>query len=466
MKNMRRQKVKLWDMALMAVCIVLVPDSIAPSAAIGVTSIFWWLLLLITFFYPYGLITAELGTTYREDGGIYGWIKRAYGKTWGARIAFYYWVNYVFWVASTSILFALFVEKMIGITFSPITISLISLIVIWICFLFSFSKISDDIWLLKIGAVSKAFILLSVGFIGTYIALTKGTANDFSWKNLTPSFNSGMKFLPMILFNFVGFEVIAAVSSEMENPQKNIPKILMIGGILIAFFYLFSTFGMLVAIPVEHLSTSIGIIESLDVLLADTKIASYFLVFSGILFLNTLIANLVSWAVGVNYVAMCAAEQNDLPKIFAKKYKHTQLPLGSALMNAIFATIMIGVYYLFTLLHIDKDEFWNFFSLSSITLLISYLMLFPSFRKLRKIDPDRKRPFKIEGGNLKIFLISYMPTALIIASLILFFYVPGIPFDKQYFYQVGGILFITILTSEIIIKRLHKNPPKQKLKNA
>jgi len=41
---------------------ILLLDTMAASAAIGVSSIFWWALLGIIFFVPYGLISAEMGT--------------------------------------------------------------------------------------------------------------------------------------------------------------------------------------------------------------------------------------------------------------------------------------------------------------------------------------------------------------------------------------------------------------------
>ena len=67
----------------MSVCVVLVLGTVAPSASIGVSSVFWWIFLLITFSYPYGLVTAELGTTYPYEGGIYDWVRKAFGKSWG-----------------------------------------------------------------------------------------------------------------------------------------------------------------------------------------------------------------------------------------------------------------------------------------------------------------------------------------------------------------------------------------------
>ncbi len=454
---MKEKKIRLFDIVLMSVCVVLVLDAVAPSASIGLSSVFWWILLLVIFFYPYGLVTAELGTTYVDDGGIYDWIKRAYGKKWGARAAWYYWINYAFWMASTGVLFAMFIEQLTGRTMSPLWISVISLVVIWGCVWISLFKVSEKVWILNIGAIFKCFVLLAIGFIGLYIALTKGVANDFSLHNFMPELNGGMKFLPMIIFNFMGFEVIATVSGQMKNPSKDIPKALIMGGVLIAVFYLLSTFGILVAVPVDKLSPSTGLLESFYVMLGHGTIATYFIYLVGIIFMFTLIANLISWAGGVNYVSSYAAENNDMPKIFAAKYKDSEMLIGAGVMNGIIATILVVAYYIMAIYGIAGDIFWNFFSLSSITLLMSYVMLFPAFRTLRKIDPDTERPFKVKGGKTKIFLISYIPMLILILSIFLFFYVPGVPFDFPYFYQVGSMLFLTIIINEVIIRHLHKN---------
>ncbi|MRR29970.1 amino acid permease, partial [bacterium] len=94
------------DMTLFTVCAILVMDTLAPSAAIGPSSISWWLITLVLFFIPYGLITAELGTTYPEQGGLYVWIKNAFGEKWAARTTWLYWINVALWMPSVYILFA------------------------------------------------------------------------------------------------------------------------------------------------------------------------------------------------------------------------------------------------------------------------------------------------------------------------------------------------------------------------
>ncbi|MCY4329251.1 MAG: amino acid permease, partial [Endozoicomonadaceae bacterium] len=238
------KKIKLFDAVLMSVCITLALGSVAPAASIGLSSIFWWILLLIIFFYPYGLVTAELGTAYPEDGGIYDWIKLAYGRVWGARVTWYYWINYAFGMGSNGILFALFIQKMTGCKFSPLLISVIALIFVWLSAWLGMLKISQNIWILNIGAACKAFVILTLVFAGVYSAFTAAKlANSFSFDSLKPDFSVGMRFLPMIIFNLLGFEVITSVAGNMQNPGRQIPKAIIIGGILIAFFYVVSTVG-------------------------------------------------------------------------------------------------------------------------------------------------------------------------------------------------------------------------------
>jgi len=94
------------DMTLFTVCAILVIDTLVPSAAIGPSTISWWIITLVLFFIPYGLMTAELGTTYPEQGGIYVWIKRAFGERWAARSTWLYWINVALWMPSVYVLFA------------------------------------------------------------------------------------------------------------------------------------------------------------------------------------------------------------------------------------------------------------------------------------------------------------------------------------------------------------------------
>ncbi|MFS7256279.1 amino acid:proton antiporter [Carnobacterium divergens] len=418
-----KKKFKLFDAVLMSVCVVLVVESAAPSAAIGASQFFWWILLLVLFFIPYGFVSAELGTTYDDEGGIYDWVKKAFGRKWGGRVAWFYWINYPIWMASLAVLFMEVIEQIFTIQISTPVAIICQLIFIWlICFISCF-PVSDSKWILNVAAFCKVFIMLSLGVLGIYHAVTKGVANDFSLPHLLPSFDlKSLSFMSVILFNFLGFEVVTSLASDMENPKKQIPQALIYGGLLIVFFYLLAAFGMGVAIPTEELSTSGGLVESFILLIGGLN---PFVVIIGLLFMFTLIANLVSWALGVNYVAMYAAHHNDMPAVFGIQNKKNEMPVGASVINGIVASLLVIAAPLIP----NENIFWAFFALNVVALLFSYILMFPAFLKLRKIDPDRERPFKVKAGPFMLKCITYVPMVLLIVTL--FFSVVPLSSDEM-----------------------------------
>lgn len=410
-----QKKFRLFDAVLLSVTVVLVAESVAPAAAVGPSQFFWWTLLLICFFLPYGLVSAELGTSYEEEGGLYDWVKRAFGPRAGGRVAWYYWINFPLWMGSLAVLIPTIIMQITDYEFGEFASIVISLVFLWIVVIISFFRISDSKWILNMAAFFKVFIMLSLGAIGIYVAITQGVANTFNARTIFPSFDiRSLSFVSVIIFNFLGFEVVTTMASEMKNPQKEIPKAIILGGIFIAIFYLLAAFGVGVAIPFDQLTTDTGLIDSFVILLGPT--GKTFVMLIGLMFLYTLAANLISWSYGVNYVALYASENNSLPHIFKWKNKKTEMPIGASLLNGVFASVLVLIVPLMKRFGLE-NIFWSFFALNLVTLLASYIFLFPAFLKLRKIDPDRERPFKVKANDTWLKIITYVPLFLLIVSL-------------------------------------------------
>ncbi|MEG1479122.1 MAG: amino acid permease, partial [Clostridiales bacterium] len=159
--------------------------------------------------------------------------------------------------------------------------------------------------------------------------------------------------------------------------------------------------------------TSNGLIESFMMLTGQTT--GILLLLFGLVFLYTIIANPISWSLGVNYVAQYAAQDKSMPKVFASENKKNKMPLGANIMNGVIASVMVLAAPLIP----SEDLFWSFFSLNMITLLISYILIFPAFLKLRKTEPDIHRPFKISGGKVKLSLMTWVPFGLLIIATVL-----------------------------------------------
>ena len=404
MSDNKTKKLSFLTVMASVICVVFVCEAAAPAAALGNQQFFWWIFLIITFLLPYGMVVAELGTSYDGEGGIYDWIRDALGDKWGSRAAYYYWINYPFWIASLATMFPDIIGMAFGVEFNTVASILIELAFVWIVWVMGTSKVSDSEWVLNGGAIIKVAIAVAVGAMGIWYAMENGFANDMSASTFLPDFSnlSSLNYLSIIIFNFMGFEVICTFADDMADPKTDIPKAIIMGGIAIAAIYLFCGFGIGAAIPTEEIDPDYGMIYAVLTIVGDSAIFKIIC----IAFLITLFANMASWSFGVNSVARYAAEHGNLPKVFAKVNPKTDMPDGANLVNAIVASLILCIQ-LVPIEAISDGIFWMLFSLSVVFLLLTYVPMFPAYLKLRQVDPDRERVFEFpfKGALQKVMLV-------------------------------------------------------------
>jgi amino acid transporter len=242
---------------------------------------------------------------------------------------------------------------------------------------------------------------------------------------------------------------MSGAGDEMKNPSRDIPKAIITAGALIAFFYLFATVGMLLALPLEELGLVSGIVDTLKAILGTSTIATVFVAILGIGALYTFFANMVTWTMGANRTAAQAAEERTLPTVFGKLHPVNKTPVGAYIITGIVSTLVIIVYGF--LAGSNEDLFWTLFAFSSIIFLLPYLMLFPAFLKLRISDPEAKRPYKFPGGKVFTWIVSIICMIFVIQAIVFFIWVPGEPIDWIF---AGPILIgvvITLLIGEVLL---------------
>jgi amino acid transporter len=396
------------------ICVVFVCEAAAPAAAIGNQQFFWWIFLIITFLIPYGLAVAELGTTYDSEGGIIDWIRDGLGDKWAARASYYYWVNYPFWIASLATMFPDILNMAFGIKFNLAGSLIIELAFTWIVTIMAFSKVSDSEWVLNGGAIIKVAIAVTVGCLGIWYASQHGFANDMSPQTFLPSGNlNALSYISIIIFNFMGFEVICTMTDDMKDPKVEIPRAIIMGGAAIAIIYLFCGFGIGAAIPADKIDPDYGMLYAVLTMVGDSVLFKVICV----AFLITLFANMASWSFGVNSVAAYAAQTGNMPKAFGKMNPKTGMPDTAAIINGVVASLILCIQ-LVPIKAISNGIFWMLFSLSVVFLLLTYVPMFPAFMNLRKNDPNRKRvyEFPFKGGMLKAAMI--VPMIELIAVVI------------------------------------------------
>ena len=449
---MEKRKFRLADVVLSVICVVFVAEAAAPVASIGNSQYFWWLFMIAAFLLPYGLISSELGTAFPGDGGLYDWIHTAWPDSrWGARASWYYWINFPLWMASLAVMCPELLGYVFGWQPGPVWSLLIQLAFIWIVTVVAFYPVCDSIIILNLSAAIKILLAVTVGVLGIVYVAKNGFVNDMTARTFLPSFDlDSLSYISVIIFNFLGFEVVCTYAGSMADPRRQIPQAIVAGGIVIAAIYLFSAFGIGAAIPTHEISEDSGLIDAVSLMIGRTS--GLFVGAVALLFLVTLFGNMISWSMGVNSTAAYAAENGDMPAIFAKRWAKNDMPIGSALTSGIVASVVCILGIIIELLSPDSSLFWSFFALNLVMLLLSYAPVFPAFLRLREIDPDSERPFRVPGGHGMLRVLAYVPMALILISI--FFTAVPLSFDTDtlsYYLPITIGSILSIVIGEILI---------------
>jgi len=444
-------KMGVGSLALFSLCAVIVVDTLTASASIGVSSIGWWLITLIIFVIPYGLITSELGTTYPGDGGIYDWVKQAFGYKWAVRTTWFYWINVGLWMPAVYIMFAgmfaeLFFPDLSMLAQIAICIAL-TWLTIWIC------NVSVDVgvWVTNVGAILKITVISVLGFGGFIYAAKNGVANEFSISAMMPSLDTGVAFLPALVFNLMGFELVATMTKEMKD-VRDMPKSIFLAAGITAFLYVFGTVGILLALPVEDIGLVAGIIDTLHKLFGDSAFGNFMVNAIGVMALLTFIGNMVTWTMGASRAAAEAASEGELPDAVGKMSEKYDTPVGANNITGIISTIVILAYAVFAQ---DSDElFWSVFAFSSCVFLLPYLFMFPSYLKLRISEPEKERPFRVPGGMGVQWALSIVCFMVIAQAVVLFIFPDLITMTVDWVYSapVAIGVVVTILIGEYLLK--------------
>jgi len=442
------KKVSLWSSVLFTICSILVLDTFVAPAMIGVSSITIWIITAIVFFIPYGLISAELGSTYPDDGGIYVWIKNSYGNFWGVLNGWFYWVNVAFWMPAVFVAFASWFSyaffPMLGESnpiLNNVLMAALAVLMCWVVVYIGIRGIELSVAVTNIAGVMKVAVILIFGFLGVAYTVKYGAANSFAPREFIPSFNNTTQYIAAIMYNLLGFELIGAIGSKIQNPKKTIPKMTVVSGIIIAGMYIFGTFGVLAALPTDQITEADGFyvaLEELTSVCGPLQQPVFYIVI--VVAMLTLVSNMVSWTLGANEV-LVASKIDQRAKILSGRSKKYGTPSSLYIIMGVLSTILVILN--FSLSGDANEVFWTIFSFSLIIFMIPYLFMFPAVAILRKKDPGTQRVYKIPGGKFGLYLCVILTEACILLSLFFMFKDAGSAFALGT-YIIGTLLTVAV----------------------
>lgn len=405
-----KKKLGFFSILALAFSSVFSLELISSQAKLGPSMIFNFIFIGCTYFLSHGLICAELGSTYPDQGGIYVWVKRAYGYKWAARTTWWYWLNVAGFIPATAVVMVSILKEMFLPTLSIWGIVTICIICVWFVVIFNCVDLQKAKWLPIISSISKVLVTLVLIVGGLYFSVTHGLQHSFANEAWLPELNlSFVVLIPVYVYSVTGFDLISCSAGELENPSKNVPKTVFLSGFFTIIFYIFAASAILLVLPSEAISETSGLFDTVVAMFG----AKWLVNFIGLVTFVGFLGYVFGWALGGNKVALEAAESGELPKFFAKTNR-SYAPVGSAILLGIVSSGLL-IFYGITA-STSENLFWTLLAFTSIIFFLPYIVLSFTFLKLRKVDPEIRRPFRVPFGRKTAYMVAIIHTIFLIFS--------------------------------------------------
>jgi amino acid transporter len=349
------------------------------------------LIVPIVWSLPVGLMVGELSAAIPADGGYYIWVRRALGPFWGFQEAWLSLAASVFDMTAYLALFVLCLSRIWpGAPHHSFLIG--SAIVI----------ISVGWNLLGVKPVGEGSLLMAAILLAPFVPLIWMAVSHRAPLTPTPA-PVERDFLAGVIaamWNYMGWDNASTIAAEVENPQRDYPRVMLIALGAICFCYVVPVLAVWHSgIPVNAWDTGswISIAAALGgnvfgTVMAVTALVSTFGIFN-------------SLTLSISRLPFAMAETGCAPRF-----------LGWRLANGVpwAAVVGCGILWIASLgLSFDR------LLLLDILLYGASLMLeFAALTILRIREPDLPRPFRMPGGTATTILAAIGPLILLLLALI------------------------------------------------
>lgn len=419
------------------------------SAKLGLPLVFFYAVAALTFFIPIALVAAELATAYPNTGGLYIWVREAFGKRAGFITIWLQWIYNVVWYPSI----LAFIAATMAYLFAPdmandkIYLLICTQILFWVftllnCFGMRISGILSTISAL----FGTLFPMIGIIILGVYW-YAKGypiavNASDSWW----PDFSNlgSLSLFSAVLFGLIGVEMSAVHAEEVKNPQRDYPRAILYSIILIFMTLVLGSMAIVIVVPNATLSVVSGLIDAFAVFFKAyhmpwmTPIIALLIILGGL-------GGVAAWIIGPTKGLLVSARDGSLPASLGKVNRYGA-PVAILILQGILFSLFSSAFVLFDSVN---AAYWLLSDLSLQMALLVYVFMFAAAIKLRYSQPDKPRSYRIPGGNWVMWLVSGLGIMSSLVAMYVGFIPPTqIPIGNVTIFEgvlVGGLVLFVVL---------------------
>lgn len=447
---------------------VIAIDSLrnVPAAAeYGFSLIFYYAFAALLFFIPSAMVSAELATGWPVDGGVYVWVREAFGRKTGLLAIWLQWIENVIWYPTIMS----FIAGTILFSINPASaenkfyLLAIMLVLFWAATFLNMQGMKVSALISEVSAITGTLIpmIFIIALGGLWLFQGKPAHINFATHSLIPDLSNftNLTYLTGILLSLVGVELSATYAQSVRNPQRDYPKAMLISVLIIITSLTLSSLAIAIVLPKQEISLVHGLVEAFNEFFKAyhlpwmTKIIAFIIIIGGF-------GSVAAWILGPSKGLYAASLDGNIPRIF-KATNKKQAPAALLILQAIIFTVLCS---LFLFMPNINSSYWVLTALATQLYMLMYFMMFVAAIKLRYSKPNVVRSYRIPGGNIGMWLVGGVGAVASIGAIIVGFLPPQ---DFNYgsllnYELILGVGFIFLSVPPVIYTAIQQRSASRK----
>lgn len=423
--NHKKHALTVFSLTMITVGSVDSIRNLPATALFGSQLIAFFILGAVCFLIPTALVSAELASGWAKQGGIYIWVKEAFGKQVGFLAIWLQWISNVIWYPTI----LSFVAGSMGYLIDPSLASnpyfLCAVIVVsfWGATWVNLRGMRSSALFSNVCAIAGLLLpmALIIGLGAVWLFGGNPTQIQFDVASMLPRWHDHSMWVALtaIMLSFCGIEIATVHANDVDNPQRAFPRALTYAVVIILSTLMLGSLAIAVVLPHNDINLVAGIMQAFDAFFARY----------GLAFLMPLVAMMLvmggfggvsNWIIAPTKGLLVAAQDGNLP-LFFQRQNANGAPVVMLVGQAVIVTCLAA---LFLFMPSVNGSYWLLTALAAQLYMLMYLLMFLAAIVLRIHEPHHSRPFRIPGGMLGMLAVAGLGLLGVLMTLTVSFMPP------------------------------------------
>ncbi|MDF1758211.1 MAG: APC family permease [Legionellaceae bacterium] len=419
------------------------------TALFGSQLITFFILGSIFFLIPTALVSAELSSAWPKQGGVYVWVKEAFGKKVGFMAIWLQWIENVIWYPTILAFVAGTIGYLINpnLTDDPLFLWLIIVGSFWGTTYVNLHGMRASAWLSNICAISGLLLpmvlIITLGIV--WVVGDNHVQINFDLESIKPHFSDHSMWVSLtaIMLSFCGVEIATVHANDVHNPQHAFPRALAYSVLIILSTLMFGSLAIAVVLPQNEISFVAGIMQAFHAFFQRYELL-WFMPIIGVMLVLGGLGGVNNWIIAPTKGLLVSAQDGNFPDCFQRVNKNSA-PVVFLIGQAVIVSLLSAV---FLFMPSVNGSYWLLTALAAQLYMLMYLLMFLAAFKLRFKYPKHKGPFRIPGGLPGLFVVGGMGIIGVVITLFVSFIPPeGVDIGSVSFYEVilvSGLILMCV----------------------